>query len=120
MIGNSCSMGQIYTFYPVSNNDQYQRNIGLLKFMQQLSETFKESTEFGLCCVMKFGPELQRKFSKRKISIQHLFTLLKKFQPHRPYLRLFSSLFVYADTASCSSYINSGRCHQDKNFSESK
>ena len=48
-------MGQIYTFYPASDNVQYQRNIGLLKCMQHLSETFKESTEFGICCVILLG-----------------------------------------------------------------
>jgi len=53
-------MGQIYTFYPASDNVQYQRNIGLLKFMQHLSETFKESTEFGISCAILFDPALPK------------------------------------------------------------
>jgi hypothetical protein len=97
-----------------------QRNIGLLKFMQQMSETFKESTEFGLRCVILFGPALQRKISTLKIWRQHWFTLLTKFQSHNPYLRLYPSLFGSAGVASGRSYINSGRFRQDKNFFESK
>jgi len=64
-------MGQIYTFYPASDNDQYRRNIGLLKVLQLLSETFKESREFDLCCVILIDPALQRKINKFKIWRQH-------------------------------------------------
>jgi hypothetical protein len=50
--------GSACTFYPISDNGQCQRNIGLFIIRQPLLETFKESAEFGLCCVVTFGPPI--------------------------------------------------------------